>query len=488
MAEAYGKLTGRPGIAFVTRGPGASNAAIGIHTAAQDSTPLIVFVGQVGTDIARSRGLPGDRLPAHVRQRRQVGRADRPRRAHSRSTSRTRTGCAMSGRPGPVVLALPEDMLASRADAADRAARRRRAAGAAGRGACVRRAQRCCAARARRSCIVGGSRWDAQRCERAARRSPSAGGCRSRARSAIRTCSTTATRTTPATSASASTRARRARARRRRAARDRRAAGRDDDVGLHAARRSRCRAQALIHVHPGAEELGRVYQPRARDRRDARRASSPRSRRCAAPAAARRRARAGARARRVRRLARAAPGAGRASTCGRSCAGSTSAARRRDRHQRRRQLRDAGCTGFPLPRLSHAARAVLGVDGLRRAGGDRRQARCIPSASVVSWNGDGCFLMNGQELATAVQYGLGDRVRGDRQRHVRHDPHAPGAQLSGARVAAPTLSIPISPRSRAPTARMAKRCRDRRVRAGVRARAAPPASRRCCTSRSTRRR
>src|SRR5205085_5895035 len=50
MAEAHGKLTGRPGIVFVTRGPGASNAAVGIHTAAQDSTPMIVFVGQVGSD------------------------------------------------------------------------------------------------------------------------------------------------------------------------------------------------------------------------------------------------------------------------------------------------------------------------------------------------------------------------------------------------------------------------------------------------------
>ena len=50
MAEAYGKLTGRPGIAFVTRGPGATNAAIGVHAAAQDSTPMILFVGQVGGD------------------------------------------------------------------------------------------------------------------------------------------------------------------------------------------------------------------------------------------------------------------------------------------------------------------------------------------------------------------------------------------------------------------------------------------------------
>ena len=52
MGEAYGKLTGRPGIVFVTRGPGASNAAVGIHTAAQDSSPMIVFVGQVGGDYA----------------------------------------------------------------------------------------------------------------------------------------------------------------------------------------------------------------------------------------------------------------------------------------------------------------------------------------------------------------------------------------------------------------------------------------------------
>src|SRR5262244_1651207 len=47
MAEAYGKLTGRPGICFVTRGPGATNASIGVHTAFQDSTPMILFVGQV---------------------------------------------------------------------------------------------------------------------------------------------------------------------------------------------------------------------------------------------------------------------------------------------------------------------------------------------------------------------------------------------------------------------------------------------------------
>src|ERR1700744_1835667 len=50
MAEAWGKLTGSPGICFVTRGPGATNASIGVHTAFQDSTPLILFIGQVGSD------------------------------------------------------------------------------------------------------------------------------------------------------------------------------------------------------------------------------------------------------------------------------------------------------------------------------------------------------------------------------------------------------------------------------------------------------
>ena len=56
MAEAYGKLTGRPGICFVTRGPGATNASIGVHTAYQDSTPMILFIGQVGSDVVEQIG------------------------------------------------------------------------------------------------------------------------------------------------------------------------------------------------------------------------------------------------------------------------------------------------------------------------------------------------------------------------------------------------------------------------------------------------
>jgi acetolactate synthase-1/2/3 large subunit len=114
MAEAQGKLTGRPGICFVTRGPGATNASIGVHTAFQDSTPMILFVGQVAStqrdreafqevDYRQMFG-PGtlglakwvgevhdaDRLPEYV-----------ARAFHT----------ALQGRPGPVVIALPEDML-----------------------------------------------------------------------------------------------------------------------------------------------------------------------------------------------------------------------------------------------------------------------------------------------------------------------------------------------------------------------------------------
>jgi len=114
MAEAQGKLSGRPGICFVTRGPGATNASIGVHTAFQDSTPMIVFVGQVASDQRDREAFqeldyrqffgPGtlgmakwvgevhdaDRLPEYV-----------ARAFHT----------AMQGRPGPVVLVLPEDML-----------------------------------------------------------------------------------------------------------------------------------------------------------------------------------------------------------------------------------------------------------------------------------------------------------------------------------------------------------------------------------------
>src|SRR6478735_7200199 len=118
MAEACGKLTGRPGLAFVTRGPGASNAAVGIHTAMQDSTPMIVFVGQVGSDMVDREAfqeIDYRRMYGSVAKwAAQIDRAERIPEYVARAYR-----VAMSGRPGPVVLALPEDMLLARAQCAD---------------------------------------------------------------------------------------------------------------------------------------------------------------------------------------------------------------------------------------------------------------------------------------------------------------------------------------------------------------------------------
>ncbi len=117
-AEAYGKLTGRPGLCLVTRGPGATQAAVGVHTAKQDSSPMILLVGQVPRafrgreawqelDYAEVFGSiakaawevdSAERIPEHMAE------------AYS---------LALTGRPGPVVLALPEDVLAEEADVAD---------------------------------------------------------------------------------------------------------------------------------------------------------------------------------------------------------------------------------------------------------------------------------------------------------------------------------------------------------------------------------
>jgi acetolactate synthase-1/2/3 large subunit len=118
MAEAYGKLTGKPGICFVTRGPGATNASIGVHTAYQDSTPMILFIGQVGTDFMDREAFQEiDYRRMYGQMAKwvaQIDRADRIPEYLARAFQ-----VATSGRPGPVVLALPEDMLIAQAEVAD---------------------------------------------------------------------------------------------------------------------------------------------------------------------------------------------------------------------------------------------------------------------------------------------------------------------------------------------------------------------------------
>lgn len=124
MAEAYGKLTGRPGICFVTRGPGATNASVGVHTAFQDSTPMILFIGQVGSAMADREAFQEiDFRRMFGQMAKWVGQIDRPDRIPEMVSRAFQL--AVSGRPGPVVLALPEDMLAATSAAGDVTAYRR---------------------------------------------------------------------------------------------------------------------------------------------------------------------------------------------------------------------------------------------------------------------------------------------------------------------------------------------------------------------------
>jgi acetolactate synthase I/II/III large subunit len=112
MAEAYGKLTGKPGICMVTRGPGATNASIGVHTAMQDSTPMILFIGQIGRDMRDREAFQEIDYRAFFGPiAKWVTEIDNPDRIPEIVARAFHT--ALSGRPGPVVIALPEDMLTS---------------------------------------------------------------------------------------------------------------------------------------------------------------------------------------------------------------------------------------------------------------------------------------------------------------------------------------------------------------------------------------
>jgi acetolactate synthase I/II/III large subunit len=118
MAEAYGKLTGEPGVLFVTRGPGATNGAIGVHTGLQDSTPMVVFVGQVPNEFAEREAFQEiDYRRMYGQMAKWVAQIDRVERIPEYVSRAFHT--AVAGRPGPVVLALPEDALFSEAAVAD---------------------------------------------------------------------------------------------------------------------------------------------------------------------------------------------------------------------------------------------------------------------------------------------------------------------------------------------------------------------------------
>ncbi|MBX3623775.1 MAG: thiamine pyrophosphate-binding protein [Rhizobacter sp.] len=165
MAEAQGKLTGRPGVCFVTRGPGATNASIGLHTAFQDSTPMVLFIGQVASDQRDReafqevdyRQMFGPGTLGFAKWVGEVHDADRLPEYISRAFH-----TAMQGRPGPVVLVLPEDMLtkATRAPVLPRAEPAQAWPAPGG----LRDVRAMLLASERPFVIVGGGGWDAAAC------------------------------------------------------------------------------------------------------------------------------------------------------------------------------------------------------------------------------------------------------------------------------------------------------------------------------------
>ena len=165
MAEAQGKLSGRPGICFVTRGPGATNASIGIHTAFQDSTPMVVFVGQVASD-QRDREAFQELdyrqffSPGTLGMAKWVAEIQDPDRVPEYVARAFHT--ALQGRPGPVVLALPEDML-TRTTAAPVLPLVKPATAWPAPGA-LRDLRRMLLEATRPLVIAGGSGWDAEGC------------------------------------------------------------------------------------------------------------------------------------------------------------------------------------------------------------------------------------------------------------------------------------------------------------------------------------
>jgi acetolactate synthase I/II/III large subunit len=159
MADAYGKLTGRPGICFVTRAPGATHAAVGIHAAFQDSTPLILFVGQVPRE---HRGREAFQELDYGRMFGEIAKwvVEVSEAAAVPEVAARAFHLATSGRPGPIVVALPEDVLGEEADAADAEAYRAVRPSPAHED--VVRVQNLLARSERPLVVVGGGGWSAQ--------------------------------------------------------------------------------------------------------------------------------------------------------------------------------------------------------------------------------------------------------------------------------------------------------------------------------------
>ncbi|MDX0430112.1 thiamine pyrophosphate-binding protein [Sinorhizobium medicae] len=159
MADAWGRLTGEPGICMVTRGPGATNASAGLHVARQDSVPMILFIGQVQREAREREAFQEiEYRRAFTEVAKWVGEIDDPARIPEFVTRAF--AVATSGRPGPVVLTLPEDMLTQSAEAP--AARAYQPVEShPGTGQIARLAELLSSAK-RPIAILGGTRWSAE--------------------------------------------------------------------------------------------------------------------------------------------------------------------------------------------------------------------------------------------------------------------------------------------------------------------------------------
>jgi acetolactate synthase-1/2/3 large subunit len=158
MADAYGKLTGRPGICFVTRGPGATHASNGVHTAKQDSTPMILFVGQIESSFKGREAFQEvdytQMFGGLAKWATEIDSIERIPEIVSKAFS-----IAMSGRPGPVVIALPEEVLFGSADVED--AQPVRITRAAPDSVALEEMRELLATAKQPLVIVGGTGWDA---------------------------------------------------------------------------------------------------------------------------------------------------------------------------------------------------------------------------------------------------------------------------------------------------------------------------------------
>lgn len=162
MAEAYGKLTGKPGICIVTRGPGATNASIGVHTAMQDSTPMILLVGQVSRRaLERETWQEMDVRKVFGSMTKWATQVDDARRLPEVMSRAFHV--AVSGRPGPVVISLPEDMLYEKLPVADACAYKRVQAHPGESD--MQQLRMMLAAAKRPLVILGGGGWNKEACD-----------------------------------------------------------------------------------------------------------------------------------------------------------------------------------------------------------------------------------------------------------------------------------------------------------------------------------